>query len=277
MNETINILLNTTSAPASAGADWQAAGGIISAVFMLIIFAPSIIEGLKGIVARIIIYNLSKQTKSNIISISHSSTGLFGGMITQNTLMTFQEELSKMKGKPFDLILHTPGGDVFASMMISRLLAKYPGHIRAIIPSYAMSGGTLLALSCDEIIMSPCATLGMTDPQLGAFWNAGSAKSWKRIIQVKGKKADDASIRYNLMGQQCTEMIREHLQGLQKYSNEFIDELTSGDKLHSYQFTRTDLQSRGIKTGIITRRYSRLLFMLAARQLKEVLSAKYNG
>jgi ClpP class serine protease len=37
------------------------------------------------------------------------------------------------------------------------------------VPHYAMSGGTLLALASDNIIMDPNAVLGPVDPQLGPF------------------------------------------------------------------------------------------------------------
>jgi ClpP class serine protease len=38
--------------------------------------------------------------------------------------------------------------------------------MRVIIPHYAMSCGTLIALAADEIIMDPKAVLGPVDPQL---------------------------------------------------------------------------------------------------------------
>ena len=35
------------------------------------------------------------------------------------------------------------------------------------MPHYAMSGGTLIALAADEIVMSDHAVLGPVDPQMG--------------------------------------------------------------------------------------------------------------
>ena len=47
-----------------------------------------------------------------------------------------------------------------------------------IVPHYAMSGGTLIALAADEIVMDPDAVLGPVDPQLGSLprgsWPAAS-------------------------------------------------------------------------------------------------------
>jgi len=52
-------------------------------------------------------------------------------------------------GTPIDIILHTPGG--LAASQISDALAEHDGPVRAIVPHYAMSSGTLLALATDEI------------------------------------------------------------------------------------------------------------------------------
>jgi ClpP class serine protease len=70
---------------------------------------------------------------------------------------------------PLDIILHTPGGLVLASMQIARAIHRHPGKSTVFVPHYAMSGGTLIALAADEIIMCEDAVLGPVDPQLGQF------------------------------------------------------------------------------------------------------------
>ncbi len=67
---------------------------------------------------------------------------------------------------PLDLVLHTPGGLVLASQQIARAIHMHPGKVTVFVPHYAMSGGTLVALAADEIVMSPHAVLGPVDPQL---------------------------------------------------------------------------------------------------------------
>jgi hypothetical protein len=61
--------------------------------------------------------------------------------------------------KPIDLILHTPGGLVLASEQIARALLEHKGKVTVFVPHYAMSGGTLIALAADEIVMDPNAVL----------------------------------------------------------------------------------------------------------------------
>lgn len=69
---------------------------------------------------------------------------------------------------PVDLVLHTPGGLVLASLQIARAIHQRPGKVTVFVPHYAMSGGTLIALAADEIVMCPHAVLGPVDPQLGS-------------------------------------------------------------------------------------------------------------
>ena len=70
---------------------------------------------------------------------------------------------------PLDIILHTPGGLALASLQIARAIHKHPGKVTIFVPHYAMSGGTLIALAADEIVMCEHAVLGPVDPQLGQF------------------------------------------------------------------------------------------------------------
>jgi ClpP class serine protease len=68
---------------------------------------------------------------------------------------------------PLDIVLHTPGGLVLAAMQIGRAIREHKGKVTVFVPHYAMSGGTLISLAADEIVMSKHAVLGPVDPQLG--------------------------------------------------------------------------------------------------------------
>src|ERR1700731_5177364 len=68
---------------------------------------------------------------------------------------------------PLDLVLHTPGGLVLAALQIARALRGPKGKATVLVPHYAMSGGTLIALAADEIVMSLHAGLGPIDPRGG--------------------------------------------------------------------------------------------------------------
>ena len=68
-----------------------------------------------------------------------------------------------------DLIVHTPGGLVLASDQIAAALRRHEGRVTVMVPHYAMSGGTLVALAADQILMDRDAVLGPVDPQLGSL------------------------------------------------------------------------------------------------------------
>ena len=203
--------------------------------------------------------SIVKKTKRPILFIKHTEQSLFGGsMIDTNTMLKLSKALSKFKGKPFDLVLHTPGGEIFSSMFISRILKTYPSQIRTFIPFYAMSGGTLLALSGSELYMSPISCIGPVDPQLGNLFKFGSAKAWDKIVKFKGKKAEDSSISFAMMGNQYTKSIATHINNLlldripnAKQRLEFVRFLTSGEVEHAYALRPTDVKKFGLPVKIL--------------------------
>lgn len=84
----------------------------------------------------------------------------------KNAFMTTVHCLDKHKG--LDLILHTPGGDIAATeSIVTYLKSIFNGDVRAIIPQISMSAGTMMAMSCKEIIMGEQSSLGPIDPQMG--------------------------------------------------------------------------------------------------------------
>lgn len=85
-----------------------------------------------------------------------------------NAFMNAIHKLDRSKG--LDLILHTPGGDIAATeSLINYLRTIFAGDIRAIIPQISMSAGTIIAMSCKEIIMGKQSSLGPVDPQMGGI------------------------------------------------------------------------------------------------------------
>lgn len=88
------------------------------------------------------------------------------------------------RNKGLDLILHTPGGDVAATESIVVYLKKlFKNDVRAIIPQISMSAGTMIALSCKEIIMGDQSSLGPIDPQLGGVPCQGVVSEFKRAVR----------------------------------------------------------------------------------------------
>ena len=84
------------------------------------------------------------------------------------------------KNTPLDIVLHTPGGLVLAASQIARAIRRHPAKTTVFVPHYAMSGGSLIALSASEIVMDINAVLGPIDPQVGDFPAASVLKVVER-------------------------------------------------------------------------------------------------
>ena len=83
---------------------------------------------------------------------------------------------------PIDMVLHTPGGLVLAAEQIALALCRHPAKVTVFVPHYAMSGGTLIALAADEIVLDENAVLGPIDPQIGEL----PAASLLSVVEQKG-------------------------------------------------------------------------------------------
>jgi ClpP class serine protease len=92
---------------------------------------------------------------------------------------------------PIDVILHTPGGLVLAALQIARAIREHKSKVTVFVPHYAMSGGTLIALAANEIVMSKHAVLGPIDPQLG---QSPAASLIKVVEQKPVAEIDDETL-----------------------------------------------------------------------------------
>jgi len=150
---------------------------------------------------------------------------------------------------PLDLVLHTPGGLVLASLQVARAIRHYPGKVTVFVPHYAMSGGTLIALAADEIVMCEHAVLGPVDPQLGQY----PAASLIKVVEDKPiAEVDDETL---LLADQARKAIvqvhdavKELLQG--RYSDEQAEDiattLTGGRWTHDYAITAVHARELGL-------------------------------
>lgn len=150
---------------------------------------------------------------------------------------------------PIDLILHTPGGLVLASMQIARALANHKAKVTVFVPHYAMSGGTLIALAADEIVISPYATLGPADPQIGQY----AAASILKVVEQKPiQDIDDQTL---ILADQAKKVIAQVQQGVFEIlakkmpadKAEYISKtLTCGKWTHDYAITFKEAKELGL-------------------------------
>ncbi len=153
------------------------------------------------------------------------------------------------KNVPIDLILHTPGGLVLASEQIAEALLRHPGKVTVFVPHYAMSGGTLVALSADELVMDQNAVLGPLDPQLGQC----PAASLVKVLEAK--EAKDIDDQTYILADVATKALRQIKVTVKNLLIKHMDDeaaektaakLTQGTWTHDYPIDVNEMAGMGI-------------------------------
>jgi len=154
--------------------------------------------------------------------------------------------------QPIDVILHTPGGLVLAAEQIAKALVEHKGKVTVFVPHYAMSGGTLIALAADEIVMDPNAVLGPVDPQIGDM----PAASIVKVVELKGPQrvADEILILADIAQKArlqvlafVTQVLGKHMDD--KRSLQVATVLTEGRWTHDFPITVQAARALGLKVS----------------------------
>jgi len=156
---------------------------------------------------------------------------------------------------PIEIIMHTPGGLVLASEQIASALKRHKAKVTAMIPHYAMSGGTLIALAADEIIMDEDAVLGPVDPLVGDAWRSWPAASVLAALKTDNPNRDDQTLVLgDIAGKaakQAKEIVFKYVQD--KMANDRATELatalTSGRWTHDFAITPETAKKFGLNIG----------------------------
>lgn len=149
---------------------------------------------------------------------------------------------------PLDIVLHTPGGLVLAALQIAHAVRHRKGKVTVFVPHYAMSGGTLIALAADEIVMARDAVLGPVDPQLGQY----PAASLLKVVAKKPiSEVDDQTLIYADIGEKAINQVRESVRELltrtlpPDKAGELAGRLSTGTWTHDYPIRFEEAQRLG--------------------------------
>jgi len=199
---------------------------------------------------------LEEKRKSRVISLIHrqETMSILGFPLMKYIDIHDSEEVIRAikitdKEIPIDLILHTPGGLVLAAEQIALALKNHPAKVTVFIPHYAMSGGTMIALAADEIVMSENSVLGPVDPQLGEY----PAASVLKVLTKKDiNKIDDRTLILADVSEKAIKQVREFVFQLvedkmeKKKALELATILTEGRWTHDYPITLNEAQKLGL-------------------------------
>lgn len=148
-----------------------------------------------------------------------------------------------------DLVLHTPGGLVLAALQIAKAVREHKAKVTVFVPHYAMSGGTLIALAADEIVMCEHSVLGPIDPQLGESPAASLIKvvDEKPIAKIDDKTlilADVGRKAITQVKQAASELLTRHLPAEQ--ATALAEKLATGIWTHDYPIWASTGKSLGL-------------------------------
>ncbi len=165
---------------------------------------------------------LQRERKSRVIAMIHREDIVSVLGIPVSRYITMQDSEAILRAirltpaeQPIDLILHTPGGLELAAEQIARALVDRKSPVTVFVPHYAMSGGTLIALAADKIVMDPNAVLGPVDPQVGgmpaaSILKAVATKPRSRVNDQTLILADIAAKAQTQTAALLTEILQKH-------------------------------------------------------------------
>src|SRR5467141_1176489 len=165
---------------------------------MLSALQPVIKQRLLEASRRRLIARIERERQSRVILLVHrqETMSLLGFPVFRYIDINDSEEVLRAihltkPEMPLDLVLHTPGGLVVAATQIARAALRHKGRVTVFVPHYAMSGGTLIALAANDIVLCEHAVLGPVDPQLG---QSPAASILKAVHQKPISEVDDQTL-----------------------------------------------------------------------------------
>ncbi len=235
---------------------------IISQIFWIIFFFMLFFPMLKAQTLEWsrekLIKAIEEKRKSRVITMIHrqETRSLFGLFMMRFINIEDSEQVLRAirmtpKNMPIDFIIHTPGGLALAATQIANALLDHKAPVRVIVPHYAMSGGTLIALAADEIIMDKHAVLGPVDPQLGQE----PAASIVKIKELKKPEdIDDSTLVKIDISEKALNQMYDNVVNIlmrkgyeEKVAKRISEELSQGKWTHDYPLTVEYLKELGLK------------------------------
>lgn len=154
---------------------------------------------------------------------------------------------------PIDFVIHTPGGLVLAAMQIARALEAHKAKVTVYVPVYAMSGGTLLALAANEIVLGEFSVLGPIDPQIAglpaaSIVKARDSKPVEGVFDLTLVLADVAEKALVQVKQGAVELLTPRME--RSAAEALATKLAGGHWTHDYALTASEARALGLPVKI---------------------------
>src|SRR6201982_2998326 len=186
--------------------------------FMLSALQPVIRQRMLDAMRMRKIAQLERERKSRVILLVHRQETMrfLGFPVARYIDINDSEEVLRAiqmtdADVPLDLVLHTPGGLVLAALQIAKAVREHKAKVTVFVPHYAMSGGTLIALAADDIVMCEHSVLGPIDPQLG---DSPAASLLQVLEQKPVAEIDDQTLIRADIGRKAIGQVKQAAAGL---------------------------------------------------------------
>jgi ClpP class serine protease len=235
---------------------------IIWVLFLLSTFLPLLNKRVVDARRRMVIDAVERKRGSRLITLIHrqETMSLLGIPISRYIDIEDSEQLLRAirltdEKVPIDIVLHTPGGLVLAAEQIACALSRHSAKVTVFVPHYAMSGGTLIAMAADEIVMDPNGVLGPVDPQLQMPQGGGyvPAVSVLSALEVSNPNRDDQTLIMADMARKAIQQVRDTVFGLlrgngmeEDQAKALAEKLSSGCWTHDYPITASEAREMGL-------------------------------
>jgi ClpP class serine protease len=203
---------------------------------------------------------LSREREATVITMIHrqETISFLGVPLMRHIDIDDSESVLKAiretpAGRPIEIVLHTPGGLVLAARQIAAALLDHDAKVTAVIPHYAMSGGTMIALAADEIVVDSHAALGPIDPQIGQY----PAASLVAATEQPGQHSDETLILADIARKALHQveiftarLLEQHMEPAKAHDVAHV--LSSGRWTHDHPLLPAELEPLGlpIKVGV---------------------------
>lgn len=235
--------------------DWS---NLIWLAFVLLAIQPFLARRMVAGARRRALERLSRLRGATVITLIHrqETVALLGVPLMRHIDIDDSESVLRAiretpPGQPIEIVLHTPGGLVLAARQIAAALLDHDAKVTAVVPHYAMSGGTLIALAADEIVVDAHGALGPIDPQIGQY----PAASLVAVADRPGPHSDEtlllADIGRKALHQVesfAARLLEQHMEPAK--ARDVAHALASGAWTHDHPLLPPELEQLGLPVTV---------------------------
>jgi ClpP class serine protease len=231
-------------------------GDVLWLFFMISALQPVIRQKMLEAARLRVLHRFESSRKSRVIALIHrqETMSFLGFPVMRYIDVNDSEDVLRAirltdPDCPIDLVVHTPGGLVLAAGQIAHALRRHRAKVTVFVPHYAMSGGTLIALAADEIVLDPNAVLGPVDPQLG------ESPAASVLTVLDKKKPDDIEDKTFILADVSRKAITQVRRTVQDLLSErmpadqaaaLAEKLATGTWTHDYPIIAEEAKTLGL-------------------------------